>query len=314
MALMPAIKELQAVQDRVEKRYQNGEIEAEDYRTFQRELMSTERQLKSLISRQNEAGNASNTLKSKISEQEKELADLKNEYSNVVLEQGKNSTAAKELAEKIKNLDSQLGKDKEKLEEAESAANDLTEQEEDLNDETEKAEKKMLNFGTAMTTAKKLAGGFVTAMGTVANAVGTVMLKLGQGVFAFGKYSVEQGKEFKTAVSQIAATMGTTTDQITELEAKARELGANTKFTATEAAEGLNILAQSGLSAEEQIAAVDEVLNLAAAGTLSMENAASYTVGAIKGFGDTMENAQYYNGMTLILPQVSCKLKDRSIE
>lgn len=112
-----------------------------------------------------------------------------------------------------------------------------------------------------------------------------------------GKAAIEVGSSFEAAGSQLAATMGTSTDNIQELLDKAKELGAATSFSATEAAEGLNILAQSGLTAEEQLASIGDVLNLAAAGSLSLESAASYTTGTIKGFGDSMDNARYYTDL-----------------
>lgn len=113
-------------------------------------------------------------------------------------------------------------------------------------------------------------------------------------MLSFGKDAVKVGAEFDTAMSQVAATMGTTVDQIDNLAQTAMQMGATTSFTATEAAEGLNILAMAGLSAEEQIAGIPTVLNLAAAGATSMENAASYVVGAVNGFSDSMDNAAYY--------------------
>ena len=56
----------------------------------------------------------------------------------------------------------------------------------------------------------------------------------------------------------------------------------------------MNILAQAGLSADEQISGIGTVLNLASAGAMSLEESASYTAGAVKGFGDSMSNASYY--------------------
>ncbi len=119
---------------------------------------------------------------------------------------------------------------------------------------------------------------------------------LSTALVAAGGYAVKTGMEFDTAVSQIAATMGKSVDEIDALglSDKAKELGASTKFTATEAAEGLNILAMAGLDANQQLAGIDTVLNLASAGAMSLEDAASYTTGAVKGFGDSMDNAQKY--------------------
>lgn len=139
---------------------------------------------------------------------------------------------------------------------------------------------------------------FSSKMGSLASGVvagiGAAIAAAAAGIVAFGKSSLDAGMEFDSAVSQIAATMGTTTENIEELRNKAMELGASTSFSATQAAEGLNVLAMSGLTAEEQIAAIDTVLNLAAAGAIEMADAASYTIGAVKGFGDSCDNAQYY--------------------
>lgn len=136
----------------------------------------------------------------------------------------------------------------------------------------------------------KLAGGAVVGItGAITAAAGSMV--------AFGKNSVDAGMSFDAAVSQIAATMGKTTDEIANLRQVAQELGASTSFSATQAAEGLNILAMSGLSADEQIAAIPDVLNLAAAGSIEMADAASYAVGAIKGFGDEFSNTQYYTDL-----------------
>ena len=95
-------------------------------------------------------------------------------------------------------------------------------------------------------------------------------------------------------MSQVAATMGTTVEKIENVKTKAEEMGRTTKYTATEAAEGMNILAQAGLSADEQISGIGTVLNLASAGAMSLEESASYTAGAVKGFRDSMSNASYY--------------------
>lgn len=102
---------------------------------------------------------------------------------------------------------------------------------------------------------------------------------------------VETGKSFETATSQIAATMGKPKNEIQDIIDKAEELGRTTKFTATEAAEGFNILAQSGLDAEQQLGSAEKVLQLAAAGAYEMDAAASQVVGTMKGFSMAMNDA-----------------------
>ena len=144
--------------------------------------------------------------------------------------------------------------------------------------------------GNASSSTSKIGGAFKT-VGKVAK---TAMVAGSAAAVAFTKTSIDAGMSFDSAMSQVAATMGTTVDKIGDVKAKAEEMGRTTKYTATEAAEGMNILAQAGLSADEQISGIGTVLNLASAGAMSLEESASYTAGAVKGFGDSMSNASYY--------------------
>lgn len=171
----------------------------------------------------------------------------------------------------------------------------------------------------------KLEGLLQKGMGVL---TGNIMTAAAGKLVDLGKTAIQTGMSFESAGSQLAATMGKTVDELTSLEDNfghatingedfygslidlAGELGAKTKFTATQAAEGLNILAQSGLNVQDQMAAMPTVLNLAAAGNLDLANAAKYTTGAVKGFGDGMDNAQYYadlmaKGATLANTDVS---------
>ena len=141
--------------------------------------------------------------------------------------------------------------------------------------------------------------------------------KLGKGLTSaftkavgFLKDSLETGMGFDSAMSQVAATMGTTVDEITELRDKAKEMGAATNYSATQAAEGLNILAMSGYDAEHSMEMLEDVLHLAAAGGMEMSEAAGDISGAMKGFSDASKDSAYYadlmaKGATLANTSVS---------
>jgi len=62
-------------------------------------------------------------------------------------------------------------------------------------------------------------------------------------VGAFAKSAINAGSNFDSAMSQVAATMGTTVDKITDLRDFAQEMGSTTAFSATEAADALNYMA-----------------------------------------------------------------------
>lgn len=113
----------------------------------------------------------------------------------------------------------------------------------------------------------------------------------GTALAGLGAYAVKVGSDFEYAISGVAATMGTTVDKIDVIATKAKELGAATKFTATEAAEGFNILAMAGLSLDEQLQAIDATLNLAAAGEMTMDQAASFLTTTVKAMSASFREA-----------------------
>lgn len=148
--------------------------------------------------------------------------------------------------------------------------------------------------GDTLLDSSGLSSGLNALTVAAGNLLSGLVSKVAEATASAAKYAVNVGSSFDTAMSQVAATMGTTVDQIQDLGDKAREMGATTAFTATQAAEGLNILAMAGLDAADQIASIGTVLDLASAGALSLESSASYVTGTVKGFADEMSNAQYY--------------------
>lgn len=104
----------------------------------------------------------------------------------------------------------------------------------------------------------------VAKAGTVA--IGAVSAGVTVGL----KKSVDAGMDFDSAMSQVAATMGKTTDEITGLRDFAKEMGRTTAFSATESAEALNYMALAGYDAETSMSMLPNVLNLASAGNMDL--------------------------------------------
>lgn len=126
------------------------------------------------------------------------------------------------------------------------------------------------------------------------------------GFAAFGVSSVKTGMEFDSAMSQVAATMGKTMDEMLEETGKvdlawgefsgnlreyAQEMGAHTKFSATEAAEALNYMALAGYDAQKSMETLPVVLNLAAAGNMDLARASDMVTDSISALGLDVEDA-----------------------
>lgn len=74
-------------------------------------------------------------------------------------------------------------------------------------------------------------------LGTIAKVGGAAITASTAAITAFGKSSVDAGMSFDSSMSQVAATMGTTVDEISELRDFAKEMGSTTAFSATQAAD-----------------------------------------------------------------------------
>lgn len=119
-------------------------------------------------------------------------------------------------------------------------------------------------------------------------------------VTAFGASSVKTGMEFDSSMSQVAATMGTTVDQIQDLRDFAMDMGSKTAFSAVQAADALNYMALAGYDADEAMAALPNVLNLAAAGSIELAAASDMVTDAQSALGLSMEeSAQLVDKMAM---------------
>lgn len=104
------------------------------------------------------------------------------------------------------------------------------------------------------------------------------------GVGAIFSTAVRTMASFEQALSTVRAVSGATADEFDRMRAKAEELGAATRYTATQAAEGMVHLARAGMNANEQLDTISQTLTLAQAGGLDLANAAEITVKVLRGF------------------------------
>lgn len=95
--------------------------------------------------------------------------------------------------------------------------------------------------------------------------------------------------EFDDTMRIVGAVSNATASQLDDLTSTARKMGATTRFTATQAAEGLRFLAQAGFEVEESMGALPGVLQLASAGALDLGQAADIATNILTGFGRAVD-------------------------
>ena len=102
-------------------------------------------------------------------------------------------------------------------------------------------------------------------------------------------------KDFEAAMSQVQAISGSTQSDLTRLTAKAKEMGATTKFTAAESAEAFNYMAMAGWNAEQMMGGIDGILNLAAASGEDLGTTSDIVTDALTAFGLKASDATHFS-------------------
>ncbi|MFP3684211.1 phage tail tape measure protein [Bacillus sp. SIMBA_026] len=116
-------------------------------------------------------------------------------------------------------------------------------------------------------------------------------LAVGGAVVAGIGVSVKKAADFEEAMSRVKAISGATGQDFEDLKNIAAKMGAETKYTAVEAAEGLQYLAMAGFSVKAQVGSLPAVLNLAAASGEGLGRSADIVSNIMTGFGIKAEDS-----------------------
>lgn len=143
------------------------------------------------------------------------------------------------------------------------------------------------------TGKKTVSLGDIIKANLISSAIINGVKALANGLKTLATAAVGVGSDFESGMSQVAATMGITTEEIAagseefdKLQKAAKEAGATTQFSATQAAEALNYMALAGYDADKSIETLPTVLNLAAAGGMDLATASDMVTDSMSALGD----------------------------
>jgi TP901 family phage tail tape measure protein len=111
-------------------------------------------------------------------------------------------------------------------------------------------------------------------------------------LIAFGGLALRTAANFESSMKRVSAISGATGSALNDLEKQARDLGATTQFSASEAADAMTFLAMAGFEVNDIMGAMPSVLNLAAAAQLDMASAADIASNIMSGFGMSAEELE----------------------
>lgn len=188
------------------------------------------------------------------------------------LDQMKNTEGFDANSEKARNLQTQIDLDTAALKQLEQQARDSA---------------------SVLGTQFQLAGDKISEVGTKISNIGDSVSRLGQDIttkvtvpiVAGFTAAVKTTADFDEQMSKVKAISGATGEEFDALRAKAREMGAKTKFSATESGEAFEYMAMAGWKTEDMLAGIDGIMNLAAASGEELGTVSDIVTDALTAFG-----------------------------
>lgn len=134
----------------------------------------------------------------------------------------------------------------------------------------------------------------VTDAGKKITRTGATVTAMTAPLALFAKSSFDTGKEFRSSMSTVAALSGATEGELKQLEAAARDMGKNTRFSASQAADGLGYMSLAGWDAQQSMTALPAVLNLAVSGNMDLANASDIVTDSMTAFNLEAKDAERF--------------------
>ncbi len=132
------------------------------------------------------------------------------------------------------------------------------------------------------------------SVGDTISGVGTKLLPVTGAVAAAGTAAVKTAADFESGMSKVAAISGATGSDLDSLSDKAREMGAKTKFSASEAASAMEYMAMAGWKTEDMLGGIEGVMNLAAASGEDLATTSDIVTDALTAFGLTASDSGHF--------------------
>ena len=158
-------------------------------------------------------------------------------------------------------------------------------------DALHKIEEKVGGVGDKLTTA----GEKISKFGDGMTKVGTnLTTKVTLPLVGIGTAIVKASSDFEAGMSKVQAISGASGEDLDKLKEKAKEMGATTKFSATESAEAMEYMAMAGWKTSDMVDGISGIMNLAAASGEELATTSDIVTDALTAFGLTAKDSGHF--------------------
>lgn len=194
---------------------------------------------------------------------------------------GKNSTEVSKLKTQLNNAEREYS-------DLENAIEDTNKDLDNADPKTKAAKKALDDLADA---TDKSSDGFTVMKGVLVDLVNKGIDLLIDGLKEAAKYVLRTGMDFEAGMSQVKAVSGASAQEMVQLEQKAKQMGASTKFSATEAAEAFNYMAMAGWKTGDMLDGIEGIMDLAAAAGADLGTASDIVTDALTAMGYAAKDA-----------------------
>lgn len=212
------------------------------------------------------------------------------------------------LTQKYKNLGNEVEAAKKKLETLKEASaqmeaagqtntaewdnlqREIIETEQNLRSLTEE----FRNFGSVSAQQIAAAGEKLKDAGSKVEGIGKAIMPASAAVAGLGAAAVKTASDFDTGMSSVQAITGATGKDLDALREKAKEMGAKTAFSATEAASAMEYMAMAGWKTEDMLGGIEGIMNLAAASGEDLALTSDIVTDALTAFGLSASDSAHF--------------------
>ena len=224
------------------------------------------------------------TTSDEYKQQEKVVSELEKELIKSSAAQTANEKSMSQMRIEMNNAEADINKTTRELDSLEDALNESSEAGDDLGDAMEDAGQ----------SAESASGGFTVMKGILADLASNAIQMCVSAMKDFVTQSVEVGKNFDSAMSEVSAISGATGKDLQMLRDTAKEFGSTTMFSASEAADALKYMSLAGWDANTSASALGGVLDLAAASGMELGAASDMVTDYLSAFGMEAEKSGYF--------------------
>lgn len=265
----------------------------------QREIQNLNRQQGDISAYQKQQQSIEGT-KEKLALYQKQLENVRKEMADSATYSSDLANKEEALKQRIKDTERTIADKTGKLQQMENALKDAGIDTDNLTQASLKLGEELVHLTRdeekAAQEAAELGNKGSDAFEDIASALGSAGIVAGlKKVYDGFMDCVNISMEFGSTMSTVEALSGATSSEMAQLTQTAKDFGANTAFTANEAAQAMSYMGMAGWNAEQMMSGMDGVINLAASSGEDLANVSDIVTDNLTAFGLKAEDTAHFS-------------------